>query len=229
MIREIAIADCVHHCGFRYGRNEFNPYENYISGLADGNPVAALRERFVDFIRYYRPKDIGEALGVVTTISVPLWALPWKSWRKLYRPGGWVQSPADVPDILTCFSPVGVEWQRLEQEFRWLERAWLAVSTSGYRPERFGYIDVFELRGEPVPRFLVIDGNHRLGALHALGQKRVQVRQRRFFSASRRRARFWPLVMSGHIPRNDALAIFDGYIRGNLIPHRADCPASILY
>ncbi|MBK8509763.1 MAG: hypothetical protein IPL51_14340 [Candidatus Competibacteraceae bacterium] len=228
MIREIAIADCVHYCGFRYGRNEFNPYENYITGLAEGRAVAELREKFTNFIRYYRPKDIGEAISVTTTASVPLWLLPWKSWLKLYRPNGWQES-TDVIDILTYFSPKGVEWRFIEREFNWLERAWLTIRDKGYLPERYGHIEVFELRAETASRFLVIDGNHRVSALHALGERQVIVRQPRFFSATRSRARFWPLVLSGHVPHQDALTIFDGYLHGNLTPHRAASPAPILY
>ncbi|CAK0763329.1 conserved hypothetical protein [Gammaproteobacteria bacterium] len=229
MIREISIADCVHFCGFRYGHNEFNPYENYLVDLADGKPADALRERFIDFIRYYRPQDLGEAIGVATTRSIPLWLLPWKSWLKLYRPGGWQESVKNVDDILTCFSPMGVEWQRIESEFNWLERAFTTIHDHDYLPDQYGYIEVFELYAGELSRFLVIDGNHRLCALHALGRKRVQVRQSRFFSANRRCARFWPLVLSGHIPYCDAVAIFDGYIQGNLTPHRAAVPCTILY
>lgn len=228
MIREVAIADCVHFCGFRYGRNDFNPYENYIMGLAAGEPVTQLRDRFVDFILHYRPSHMGEALGIETSKSIPLWWLPWKSWLKLLRPGAWQESTAGVLDILTYFTPKGVEWHRIEEEFFWLERAFSVISNFGYQPECFGYIDVFELRGENVSRFMVVDGNHRLSALHALGQQRVKVRQRLFHRANRKHARLWPLVLSGHVPYRDALAIFDGYIAGNSLPHRAEVPATLL-
>lgn len=229
MIREINIADCVHYCGFRYGRNEFNPYENYINGLAEGRAITEVRERFIDFIRHYRPKDLGEALSVATTTSIPLWLLPWKSWLKLYRPSGWQESTENVPDILTYFSPKGVEWHRIKDEFGWLERAWSTIHKHGYLPKQHGYIEVFELSNGPAMRFLVTDGNHRLSALQSLGKNRVLVHQPHFFSATRSRAHFWPLVLSGHIPHCDALAIFDGYFRGNPTPHRAATPTSILY
>ncbi|MDD2663765.1 MAG: hypothetical protein PHD19_08395 [Dechloromonas sp.] len=229
MIREIAIADCVHYCGFRYGRNEFNPYENYITGLADGHPQEDLRQRFIDFIRHYRPRDLGEALSVTTSHSIPLWLLPWKSWRKLFRPGGWQKSVADVIDIVTHFSPQGVKWDRIEEEFTWLESAFATIRDHGYQPEKYGYIEVFELCAPKESRFLVTDGNHRLGALHALGEKRVRVRHPLCFSAHRTRARYWPLVLSGHLSLRDALAIFDGYFHGNRTPHRAFHPTPILY
>lgn len=229
MIREVAIADCVHFCGFRYGRDEFNPYENYIRGLAAGETLARARERFVDFVRYYRPRNLGEALGVATAHQIPLWWLPWKSWLKLLRPGAWQESTRDVLDILTYFTPKGIEWRRIEEEFMWMERALTAMSNPGYQPERFGYIDVFELQGDKHSRFLVIDGNHRLGALHALGHRQVVVRQRPFHRANRKHARLWPLVLSGHVPYQDALAIFDTYVAGNRNPHRAESPAPLLH
>lgn len=229
MIREIAIADCIHYCGFRYGRDEFNPYENYITGLARGRPLDELRQQFIDFIRHYRPRDLGEALGIATSRSIPLWLLPWKSWRKLFRPGGWQASTVDVIDILTHFSPQGVEWHRIEGEFSWLEKAFSSIHDHSYLPEQFGYIEVFELCAAEESRFLVIDGNHRLSALHALGEKRARVRQRPLFRAQRSYARFWPLVLSGHIPHRDALAVFDRYFQGNLNPHRSPQPTPILY
>ena len=229
MIREVAIADCVHFCGFRYGRNEMNPYENYICGLADGKPLAWLRECFIDFVRHYRPQDLGEALGIATSKPIPLWWLPWKSWRKLLHPGGgWQKSPEDVVDIMTYFISSGVEIRRIEKEFFWLERAYLAIRDIGYQPDLFDYIDVFELRGLNDSRFLVIEGNHRLSALHALGHERVRVRQRAFYRACLSRARFWPLVLSGHVPFPDAVAIFKAYFAGNQVPHRAGVPAALL-
>lgn len=228
MILEVAIADCVHFCGFRYGRNEFNPYENYIRGLANGEPVAQLREHFEEFILHYRPPYLGEALGITTSKPIPLWWLPWKSWLKLMRPGAWQPSTAGVVDILTYFTPSGVEWNRIAEEFTWMEGALAAMRYPGYLPERFDYIEVFELRGEGFSRFLVIDGNHRLGALHALGHRRVSVRLRPLHRASRKRARLWPLVLSGHVPYRDALAIFDSYFTGNHHPFRAAEPATLL-
>ena len=228
MIREVAIADCVHFCGFRYGRDEFNPYENYIRGLAAGETLARARERFVDFVRYYRPRNLGEALGVVTTKQVPLWWLPWKSWLKLMQPRAWQESTDAVLDILTYFSPRGIEWRRIEEEFFWMERALGTMSKLGYQPERFGYIDVFELRGDEGSRFLVIDGNHRLSALYAIGHRRALVRQRPFHLANRKHAWLWPLVLSKHVPYRDALAIFDAYFDGNHTPHRAEWPAPLL-
>lgn len=227
-IRTIAIEDCVHYCGFHYGRTAFNPYENYVIGLAREESVDSLRAGFTDFIRYYRPRSLGEALGVVTNRPVPLWLLPWKSWRKLWRPGGWCSSPQRVPDILTYFCEQGVLRSRIEEEFFWLERAWSAIREQGYQPQRFGYIEVLELHRSGQSVFLVLDGNHRLSALAAMGMREVRVRQRRWFRINRHLARFWPLVMSGHIDHADALKLFDAYFDGQTRPMRATVPAVLI-
>ena len=79
--RTVAIADCVHFCAYRYGRGETNPYEQYAIGLAAGDPLDAVRSRFVDYLQHFRPRDLGEALGVDLSRAYPLWALPWRSPR----------------------------------------------------------------------------------------------------------------------------------------------------
>lgn len=226
--RLVRIADCVHYCGFRYGRGEFNPYENYVVGLASHSTRDSLRAAFIEFLRYYRPRDLGEALGTRTERPIPLWLLPWKSWRKLARPGAWSESPEAIVDIMTHFSPKGIPLWQIEREYFWLEQAWETISTKGYQPERYSYINVFELHGPTESRFLVLDGNHRLSALAALGEREVIVRQLPWSRAHRACARYWPLVLSGHITLEDALRIFDAYFNGNIHWYRALEPAPIL-
>ena len=227
-VRTVRIADCVHYCAFAYGRGHFNPYQDYITGLAKGVPIEQLRERFIDFIRHYRPRDLGEALGVKTQASVPLWLLPWKTWRKLLQADGWRDSPDDCVDLLTYFSPQGLRASRFLDEWGWLEGAWRNISANGYRPEAHSYIHVFELRGERESRYVVTDGNHRLSALAALGVEEVRVLQPWFSTARRACARAWPLVLSGHVGAGDARRIFDAYFCGNRSPHRAAQPAELL-
>lgn len=227
-LRTIDIADCVHPCGFRYGRGEFNPYENYVVGLARGEPLQALRDRFTDFLVHYRPRDLGEALGVRTSRPIPMWLLPWKSWLKLGQQGAWRDSPDDVVDLLSYFSGRGIRKKRIEEEFSWLERAWRAIRDHGYQPRQHTFVCVHELRGSEGSRFIVTDGNHRLSAMAALGLREVQVRQPALFCSRRARAQWWPLVLSRHVTMPDALALFDAYFDGNAVPIRAAAPADLL-
>ncbi len=227
-IRRIAIGDCVHYCGFPYGRNAFNPYENFITGLSRGMDVEALKASFVEFLRFYRPADLGTALGVITRSPVPLWWLPWKSWRKLWKREGWHDTPAEVIDVMTQFSSIGIPRSLVEHEFHWLQRAWDSIRQKGYRPTEHAYIQVHELRHASSSRYIVIDGNHRLSALAALGYSEVEVMQHRLAVTSRHHVRLWPLVLSGHVHPGDALAIFDAYFIGNDRPCRSAIPAELV-
>jgi hypothetical protein len=224
----VPISECVHFCGFQYGRGAPNPYENYVSGLVRGAPKSDLRSNFIDFLRYYRPLDLGEALGISTRRSVPLWLLPWKSWNKLRRKGAWRQSLDEIVDILTYFSPAGIRYSRIIEEFGWLESALDSMQISGYLPKQHSFITVFELAADGESRYIVVDGNHRISALAALGETNVIVRKFPLATARRANASWWPLVLSGHVSRADALAIFDAYFAGNLIPYRSETPARVL-
>lgn len=225
MLRRIRIDDCVHYCGFAYGQQRFNPYENYILGLSRQQPPQVLQAQFETFIQHYRPRDLATALGTSTQQPVRLWHLPWKSWRKLWRREGWCENPEQVIDILTHFCEQGVRRSRLREEYLWLEQAWQRISREGYRPDEHSYISVFELRGASKSRYIVVDGNHRLSALAALGHSEVLVRQPWGACARRAHAPFWPLVLSGHVVRQDALKLFDAYFTGNDHPQRASLPA----
>src|SRR5688572_9387529 len=55
----VPIDRCRHYNGYKYGSSTFNPYENYIVGMHRGLDRDVLRDRFEDFLRYFRPRDFG--------------------------------------------------------------------------------------------------------------------------------------------------------------------------
>jgi hypothetical protein len=226
-VRTVSVRDCVHYCGFRYGRDEFNPYEQYVRGLLSGAPRAALREDLRDFLVHFRPKNLGEALSVPLEHAPPLWQLPWRRLGAL-TPRGWRATAAEIPDVLTHFSDQGVPEQRILEEYGLLEGAWDAIRRDGYQPRQHSFIRVFELQGEIRSAYLVADGNHRLSCLGAMGQTEVDVILAPARTARRRRSASWPAVRGGQIGEADALRIFDAYFRGNPLPHRAPVPATVI-
>jgi hypothetical protein len=228
----VPVADCVHYGAFRYGRGEFNPYENYAVALASGGPMDVAREQFVDFLRYYRPRHIGEALGVALSREYALWRFPWSLERPDPRtsPAGWAEAPNDVPDILTHFSACGILRARIEEEFSWLERAFHSIREHGYRPDRFtGHIEAQKLvAADGRTMHLITDGNHRLSALAALGQTTVVVRYRRRMTVKERALLRWPQVLTGSYSPEDARLVFRAYFDGNRQPRTTDVPAPVL-
>lgn len=210
----IPINQCRHYCGFRYGSDSFNPYENYILALNGGAPLKVIRERFEDFLRFYRPRSFGDVFGLRLPLHIPLWVYPWEHGNQFRSDQGWMKELDQVPDIITHFCELGIKRSRIEEEYTWLERAHKVISTRGYQPEIYGYITVFELKDTDQSIYIVKDGNHRLSTLVALGHNQVCVKRISAECVDREQCRSWPQVVNGNYLLEDALAIFDIYLKG---------------
>jgi hypothetical protein len=228
----VPVGSCVHYGAFRYGRGEFNPYENYVVALAHGEPMNVARERFVDFLRYYRPRHFGEALGISLSREYPLWHYPWLPERRDLPAAtkGWAEAPNDVPDILTHFSARGILRARIEEEFLWLERAFYSIREHGYHPDRFaGHIEARKLvAANKEARYLIMDGNHRLSALAALGHATVVVRYRWRMTVQEHALARWPQILDGGYLPEDARRVFQAYFEGNRHPRTTAVAAPVL-
>src|SRR5262245_35487308 len=106
--REVPLDACVHYCGFRYGRNEYNPYESYQVALRRGVSVREVRRQFIDFVRHYRPRNFGDALGIKLSRAYGLWAYPWSDVDPRDLKRGWCNAVDECPDILTHFCEAGI-------------------------------------------------------------------------------------------------------------------------
>ena len=225
--RTVAIADCVHFCAYRYGRDEINPYEQYAKGLAEGLPLHVVRERFVDYLRGYRPRQLGEALGIHLSKPYPLWYLPWRTPEQVRGQPGWCGNAASIVDVMTYFFEGGIPRSAVEKEFGWHENAFATIQTHGYQPQRHSYILARELQGDR-SAYIVTDGNHRLSAISALRARTVVIELPLLTTIVRSKVDKWPLVKAGIMVRDDALAVFDAYLHGNLSPYRVDQPMDVI-
>ena len=224
----IPIDRCRHYNGYKYGSSAFNPYENYIVGMHRGVDRAVLRDRFEDFLRYFRPRDLGELLQVPLSRAVPMWVYPWDARAPIRPHGGWLESAASVEDIITHFSEQGIQRSKIEGEYFWLERALTTITAQGYQPEQFSYIEVLELRDGAESVYIVKDGNHRLSSLVAFGHTRVTVSRDASEIVDLSRCARWPHVASGLYSVADARALVHAYFRGVTGFRRADVPAAFL-
>jgi len=226
--RVVEISKCVHYCGFRYGQNEYNPYETYIIGLHEGKNEEALKEQFIDFLRYYRPTSFGEALGVDLSKKYPLWQYPWSSF---IDPGynAYDMSPERIPDIITHFSAKGIPFKIIENEFSALKSAYQSISLNGYLPRKYGYAEVLVLKNKEANAYILLDGNHRASALSALGYKNMETRIFIGNIVDRSDVKNWPGVKSSFFTEDDALHIFDVYFEGNHHYRTTDTPAPVIY
>lgn len=223
----VPLSACVHFCGYRYGRGEFNPYENYVTARVQGASEAEARERFVQFLLHYRPRHFGEALGLDLRRRYPLWLYPW-SRRSV--PDGWCAEPADCPDILTHFSERGISSRGLTAEYRWLEGSLRSIRENGYRPDRFRSIIRARrlVRVDGCAAYLLLDGNHRVSALSALGYKEASVRYLPVATVRGAAVSRWPQVRNGTYTELDAARVFAVYFDGNQCSRTTDVPSSIV-
>ncbi|MES2696144.1 MAG: ParB/Srx family N-terminal domain-containing protein [Verrucomicrobiota bacterium] len=222
----VPLAKCVHYGAFRYGRSEPHPYETYNRTLAQGNRREA-RAWFIDFLRHYRPADFGAALGVDLERKHGLWHYPWLKAQP--ADNGWFDDPVGYPDIVTQFCLEGILWFRIEQEFFWLERSFYSIRRNGYRPELGDPIVAWRLvRRDGETAFLILDGNHRISALAALGHETVEVNYLPSFSVREEVAARWPQVANGNYSENEARTVFNAYFEGNSRWRTTTQPAALL-
>jgi hypothetical protein len=223
----VPIAQCVHYGAFRYGRGEAHPYESYARLLTGPEGRAAAREWLVDFLRHYRPRHFGEALGATLSGRHGLWHYPWA--RRKPANDGWFADPLGYPDIITQFCEEGILWFRIEQEFFWLERAVYSIRRHGYRPEPGVVITARRLvRADGTEAFLILDGNHRISALAALGHAEVELCYLPIATVRESKLAGWRQVGSGGYTREDARAVLQAYFNGNPHWRTTEQPAPIL-
>ena len=226
---EVPINQCVHYCGFRHGVNEYNPYESYLSDLKDQVPLLVARRRFIDFLLYYRPHHLAEALGLANlSQKYPLWKFPWERFDRKHWRKAWFPNPIDR-GILTRFCGQGILSLGIEAEFVRLESALLSISTNDYQPEVYkSYARVRQLRRlDGKCAYILLDGNHRVSAMSVLGYRTVEV-TRSAADVWEQDCDRWPGVKRGLYSREDALKIFHAYFDGNHNYRTTTKPAKII-
>jgi hypothetical protein len=132
-------------------------------------------------------------------------------------------------DIVTQYCEEGLLWFRIEQEFFWLERSIYSIRRNGYREQpNFGIFARRFIREDGEEAFLILDGNHRLSALAALGHRSVELSYLPRRTVREVDAPRWPKVISGEYDERDARLIFGAYFSGNRRWRIASEPAPLL-
>lgn len=226
----VPIRDCVHFGAFRYGCGDVNPYEEYAMALVRGG--AGARAKFTAFLQHYRPRELGAALGVQLSRTYGLWQFPWEPAVPGSDAGtpGWVDDPNDATDIITHFSERGILKFRIEEEFLWAEKLCYSLQRRGFAP-RPGErpIEAQELvRSDGAIRYLIIDGNHRISALAARGDKTVTVRSATALAVREAEVTRWPRVRDGSFSAEDAARVLRAYFDGNQRTRTTEVPARIV-
>jgi hypothetical protein len=207
-IRIVPIDRCYHFRGFRYGGFGNNLYEDYAVALSQGENKDVLRASFAENVLSCRPSTMSQMLGLDLE-GIPMWAFPWSySFGMPRKP---IVDPAENPDIICHYCEKGVLASHVNREFHWLENAFANISGKGYKPETYSYIHCLELVGESSTSYLVLDGNHRVSALHATGARQIAITVSATARVSRASHYRWPRVLTGTYGIAKALQVFDRY------------------
>ena len=186
-------------------------------------------EDFRCFFKLFQPKNLGEMYFLGERFGpFPLGPMenPWLSisdWRP--PPGGDGASPDNVRS-----KPFGPSTAKaIDREFinrhKRMQGVARSIRKQGYRPDRYGDIQGYFIRLNGEYRFVINGGKHRATVLTSLGFKSIPVRMRPFFPRviDGERVRDWPLVRSGAMREDFALAVmrrffeFDGTQQRNLV------------
>jgi hypothetical protein len=228
---QVKIKQCVHYSAFRYGHNEYHPYESYIIRLNKGETLQDIRFEFLQFLKAYRPRDMGEALGIRLSKRYPMWIYPWNPlrfkgisfliysfnlWLKLKNISGWHANAKEIIDIITHFSEEGIPKANIEKEYGWLHGAYDSIKKNSYLPEKYGFpYGRLLINEDGRIACLVYDGNHRVSTLSALGYDSLLVEYSESENVYLRELQQWPLVKNGYYREYDARLLFEAYFNGN--------------
>lgn len=198
---------CYHYLGYRYGGYKNNLYEDFIVGLYQGKDIAQVKLQFMNRIFGTRTFEFGEALKVNLRQKYPKWSFPWSPTNHASN------SAHSNPDIICHTSKAGILASHINREFEWLIAA-LENMKNSYQPEKYGYITLLELYNGALSHYIVLDGNHRISALHALGHKKIEVKVLPKKINYRYRY-FWKGILSRKFNIHDAEIIFNRYFYEN--------------
>lgn len=229
--QEIPINKCVHLSGSKYGVNDYNQYESYLIDVNNGIPVSHARWRFIEYLLYYRPRNMREALGINFPIKeYPIWNFPWQKTFKenILKESGWFSTTYECKDVQRHFCKQGILSFRIDHEFIRLEQVYNSIKEYGYQPDLFSYVHVQQFKSsDGKASYLVLAGNHRISAMSALGYKTVMVSLSKN-TVYEKDLENWHGVKKSLFSKEDALCLFNAYFNGNNNYRTTDKPATIL-
>jgi hypothetical protein len=210
---EVSFDECVNFFACSFGPNGWHPVVETLRQVERDPNIPLENTVLYRYHRNFCPEGIADLLPDGKVQFRPSFGLyPWGSFK---RKGPFKAKdrhrttscgPSDEKFIAEMFDRILTLYHRLQKE--------------GYQPWRFGNNVIGGTVLEDLSgarRVVILQGNHRMAVLAALGMKRIRIR---FLPDSLRIIREadvdrWHFVKSGECSKKDALAIFRLYFQEN--------------
>ncbi len=213
---DVDVARCRSLNGFCPAAGGWDHFAATLRAL-EGKDQAVYEESVLKrFYELYRPRNRGEQFfGTEHEPLPPLYAgwtlLPWmESKDRVLNPA---KSPQTRPGGNHHYGPASAEFG--QREFKKLLMNYALISREGYKPEIYpdGYVQGNLLKNGDDYRFLVSEGQHRMGVIGTMGYKTIRVK----FNPDQhpvtdiKRIKQWPQVKSGLYSEKVAEKVFRYY------------------
>lgn len=213
----IPIRSVVTAAGMSYADGGFHPFWATAQQLLQEPELPLDRSWLAHHYRRYCPTTANEALfGRQGPVVAPLDRLPARCVSVL-----WTMSLRDIthyplehsrPTESVHFGPTTRSY--LQSTMEQMRRITRSIAHEGYRPFEHsgGIVEGYFLIDEERFRFIPTEGQHRIGAVRALGFDDLVVRVRRGLSAvSRQRLAYWSRARGRPYDGEGALQLFDRF------------------
>ena len=170
-------------------------------------------ETFRDFFKLFQPRDLSEMyfLGKqFDPVSLGPWGIPWL-FRCSPQPSLEEVELSAQYRISKFFGPFTSG--KIDNEITRLQSVVRSIRKQGYQPDKYSDIEGHFMHLDGEYRFFICGGKHRAATLAFLGFESTPVRMRPLWPRviDGDRAGDWPLVRSGQMSKDFALAVMRRY------------------
>lgn len=168
--RVIPIGEATSLFACSFGRDGWHPFVKTLEEYEACSEISWKKTTLYKYHKGFCPKSIIDLIdNGQRTSEIPIFSFPWGTFR----------IGASNKDVLTSRFCGPSADELIKSEFNALVALYKNISRQGYRPWDFGYGFIggtFLLSADGKRRFVVLQGNHRMAVLSALGYKKITVR-----------------------------------------------------
>ena len=209
-VRLIDIEQAVTIFGRQFSEEGLHPIVKTIKEYQSNRKINVENTSLYRYHNKFTPDDMCQAFGQRSSLcSLPLFVFPWGKFRIGCN---------KIKDPLRSRFCGPTEPSRIQREFLDSINLYLNIKNNGYQLIKHRSIigGTFIISKNSKKRFIVLQGNHRVSALAALGHKKVLVYTMRGYLSKIEESKLdsWKEVRKGNCNKDLAIEIFNSFFNG---------------